>query len=159
MKARAAGLLAAAFAFGGCGYSLMARGAPLPGGEAAIFVPPLENRTSDAELGAWIAAALREDLARRGRGGEPDSALRLEGEVLESGFSPASSGATTYRAWVILHARLKQGDQVLAETTLRSDDDYLGGLDALESEGRRRVALRRLSEKMARELLERFEAY
>ncbi len=127
----------------------------MPSGAERVFVRPLENRTADAEAGALVAAALRQELARRGAGGDAGAPARIEGAVVSSSFGPSS--ATTYRLTLVVEARLVAGAKVLAEHRVGRDEDYVGAIDALESEGRRRVALRRAATFLARDLVESFE--
>jgi len=152
-RAAALVLLAAA----GCGYSLAAGAGRLPPGAEQIFVPPLENRTADAEVGALVAAALRQELARRGVEGGPAAEARIQGTVLRAAFAPTTPQIASYRLALEVQARLVIGGKVVAEQTVRREQDYLGEEDALASEGRRRLALRRAAADVAREMVERFE--
>src|SRR5256885_16645037 len=92
---------------GGCGYQFANHGQPLPPGAESVFVAPFENRTGDAEAGALVAAAVRDELARRGREGGAGAPARVEGEVTESGFGPSGPGGQTYRLTMEIRARLK----------------------------------------------------
>jgi hypothetical protein len=140
-----------------CGYGFTAGLGRLPAGTERVFVGPFENRTGDAEAGAWVSAALREELARRGRSGPEGAGARLEGEVVSSGFTPSS--AATYQQSLVVRVRLMAGGKVLGEQTIGRTEDYLGAIDPLETEGRRRLALRRLAAALARDILERFETF
>jgi hypothetical protein len=153
-----AGLWIAGYALAlalGCGYRFRAAGAELPG-SGPVFVAPFANASVDADAGAWVGTALREELARRGREGGPGSGESIEGEVLGTAFGPSTLGGT-YLLTLEVKARFLAGGAVLAEATVRRSEEYLGAVDALESEGRRRLALRRLSREVALELLERWE--
>jgi hypothetical protein len=161
---RALGLaLAVAAAGTGCGYRLASKGAPLAGGATAVFVPPFENHTGDAEAGAFVAAALREELARRGAAGEAASTARIVG-IVESlradPSAPSAAGApfATWRLALTASARLVVSERAVAEARAGREEDYLAGQDPLETEGRRRVALRRAAAGAARDLVERLEA-
>lgn len=156
MSARAAVL--AALASAGCGYGFTAGSARLPKGAEKVFVRPLENRTADAEAGALLAAALRDELARRGAEGGPGAPARIEGAVERSAHAPSSPGSTTWRLALDVEARLLVGGEVVAEQRVHREEDYLGEVDALASEGRRRLALRRAAGSAAREIVDRFEA-
>ena len=143
----------------GCGYHLAAGGpGRLPPGAEKIFVRPLEDHTTDAELGALVAAALRHELARRDADGGPRARAHLEGAVDSSSFGASSPNGSTWRVALAVSARLVVDGKVVAEQRARRDEDYLTGLDPLESEGRRRLALRRAAEAVARDIVERFEA-
>ena len=139
-----------------CGYGLRPSGDPLRAGAERVFVPPLENRTADAEVGALVAAAVRRELARRGAAAGPEAPARLEGEVLESSFG-ASSVSGTYRVTLRARVRLVVDGAVAAEHTVARGEDVLAGQDPLESEGRRRLALRRTAEALGRDVVERLE--
>jgi hypothetical protein len=150
--------LALAAAVAGCGYRLAAKGAPLAGGASAVFVPPLENRTGDAEAGAFVASALREELARRGASGGPASAARLVGAVEDLRAGPSSPNGATWRLALTASARLVVSERAVAEARAAREEEYLAGQDPLETEGRRRLALRRAAAGAARDLVERLEA-
>jgi hypothetical protein len=142
----------------GCGYSLTAGAGRLPAGAQRVFVRPLENRTTDAEAGALVAAALRQELARRGADAGPEGAARIEGTIDGSSFAVLTVGPPpTYSLTLAVTARLLAGGRVLAEQHASRTEEYLSGLDPLESEGRRRLALRRAAEAVARDVVERFE--
>jgi hypothetical protein len=148
----------AILALSGCGYRLAARGAPLAGGASSVFVPPLENRSGDAEAGAFVAAALREELARRGAQGDAGAAARLEGAVEDLRYGPSSPNGATWSLALEVRARLVAPGGPLPEARITRSEEYLVGQDPLETEGRRRLALRRAATAAARELVERFEA-
>lgn len=148
--------LALALAVASCGYAFTSGVSRLPAGAGSVSVPPLANRTADPEAGALVASALRRELARRGADGGAGALAALEGEVEEVSAAP-SVGAATWRLTLVVRARLAAGGRTLAEARVRRGEDYLGGVDALESEGRRRVALSRAAEAAARELVERLE--
>lgn len=157
-RARRRAAVLAALAWAGCGYGFTAGTSRLPKGADPVFVRPLENRTTDAEAGALVAAALRHELARRGAEGGPAAPARIEGAVERSLHVPSSPGSATWRLALDVEARLLVGEVVVAEQRVHREEDYLGEVDALASEGRRRLALRRAAEAAAREIVERFEA-
>jgi hypothetical protein len=121
-------------------------------------VRPLENRTADAEAGALVAAALRRELARRGADAGPGAAAALDGEVEEIAAVPATAGAAVWRLTLAARVRLTAAGRTLAERRVRRTEDYPAGVDPLESEGRRRIALQRAADAAARELVEALEA-
>ncbi|HEY6106674.1 MAG TPA: LPS assembly lipoprotein LptE, partial [Anaeromyxobacteraceae bacterium] len=141
----------------GCGYAFTAGAGRMPAGAESVLVRPLANRTADADAGALLAAALREELARRGAAGGDGAPARIEGTVLESAASLTSPDGSTWRLALEVEARLLAGDRVLGEVRVRRQEDYLGEVDALATEGRRRLALRRAAEAAAREIVERLE--
>jgi hypothetical protein len=145
----------------GCGYRLAAKGAPLAGGVTHVFVPPFENRTGDAEAGAFVAAALREELSRRDAIAGAESAARIEGVVEATTAAPSTAAATgtfTWRLGMVVTARLLDAGKPVAEARIVREEEFLTGQDPLETEGRRRVALRRAATAAARDVVERFEA-
>jgi Lipopolysaccharide-assembly len=150
-------LALAAVALSACGYRFASRGAPLAGGVAQIFVPPLENRTGDAEAGAFVAAALREELARRGADGGSSAAARLEGAVEDTRYAPSSPNGATWALSLTVSARLVSAGKPVAETRVARSEEYLAGQDPLETEGRRRLALRRAAAAAARDVVEQLE--
>ena len=153
---RAALALAAGLALvGGCGYGFTSGAARMPPGAEKIFVPPFDNRTADSEAGAWLATALRQELARRGANGRAGARARIEGEIDSDGFFPTS--VTTFQLTMAAHARLVVDGKVVSNQAFVRQEDYVAGEDPLETEGRRRLALRRAAEEMARDVVERFE--
>jgi hypothetical protein len=154
--------LAAALAVSACGYRLATR-YEAKGGARRIHVRTFENLSTEPALGAAVTAALRDELARRGAAaGEGDGAAVIEGDVRASAPGPSmvtGNGVATFRVGIEVRGRLVQGGETVAERTVRRETDHLAGVggDALESEGRRAVALRRAAEDAARELLVAFE--
>jgi hypothetical protein len=152
VTAPAAVALVAAVGLGAaaCGYRFTAR-ADLPAGVDRVSVRPFENLSAEPELGATVAAALRRELARRGAEGEGGAVLT--GEVRATEPAPSTPGAVTWRIGIEVRARLAVAGTPAAERTLRRETDFLAGVDALETEGRRALALRRLADEVARELV------
>jgi hypothetical protein len=58
---------------------------------------------------------------------------------------------------MVVRARLVAGGTTVAEHVARREADYVGGGDPLETEARRALALRRLADDAAREVLRAFE--
>jgi len=54
--------------------------------------------------------------------------------------------------------KLADGTRTIAEARVVREEEFLAGQDPLETEGRRRLALRRAAQAAARDLVERFEA-
>jgi outer membrane lipopolysaccharide assembly protein LptE/RlpB len=148
--------IAAAALLSGCGYAFTAGKARMPPGAERVYVAPLSNRTGDAEAGAVLTGALREELARRGSAGGADAPARMEGVVLHSVFGPSTPDASTYHLALEVQVKLLVKGQPAGELTLRRQQDYLGEVDALGSEARRRVALRQAATDLARDIVERF---
>jgi hypothetical protein len=145
------GLLLALLSVAACGYGFSAAGR-LTGGIERASVAPFENRSTQPDLGAALSAALREELAMRGALASSGSAATIAGEVTASVPVPAAPAGAIWRFSVEVRLRLVRGDQ-LAERAVRREVDYSAGADALETEGRRAQAARRLSVELARELV------
>jgi hypothetical protein len=157
MRPRAATALAAlALAQAGCGYAVAA-GLQLRGGAPEAAVRPFENRSVDPGAGAVVAAAIRDELARRGALGGDGARAIIDGEAWTEGGAPTLPGGATLHLALRVRARLAVDGAVVAERTVRHETDYLGGADALEGEARRDQALRRIAAEAARELVGAFE--
>ncbi len=158
---RRAGLTVALLALAsaaGCGYTVGAGSNRLPSGAGAVFVAPLDNRTGDAEAGALVAAALRGELARRGAAGGEGASARIEGVVTRSVSSPLTTQSATWRLTFEVEARLVVDGKEAARMNVHREVDYLGEVDAIATEGRRRLAVRRAADETGREIAERLEA-
>jgi hypothetical protein len=155
----AAGALCAALALGACGYGFSQRYVARDGA-ARVLVRTFENASTEPELGAAMTSALRAALARRGADAGEGAPTVLEGQIRAAEAVPTSSrGASTatWRIAVEVRARLVGRDGGSAEHVTRREIDYLSGADPLETEGRRAVALRRLLDASAEEILRAFE--
>jgi hypothetical protein len=154
---RRGAVLALALAAAGCGYSVAAGAGRLPAGAEKVYVATFANRTTDAEAGALVAGALRDELSRRGSSGGPGSAARIEGTVTQVAWIPTTPDGGTWRLTLEVQARLVVEGKVASEQAVRREQDYLSEVDALATEGRRRLAVRQASAAAAREIVERFE--
>lgn len=150
----AAVLCAAALAAAGCGYALSTRWTGR-GGVERVEVAELENRSTEPGLGAALTGALRSGFARRGAAGPGDA--RLTGEIRSGSSVPSSTDARSWRIAVEARVKLTRGAEVVAEQTFRREADYVAGADAVEAEGRRALALRRLADELAGEILAALE--
>jgi hypothetical protein len=149
--------LAVAALAAGCGYGFSQR-YHAKGGAERIFVRAFENRSADPDLGVELTASLREQLARRGAAAGAGAAAVIEGEVDARAGVPSSAAGETFHLALEARARLRVDGKTVAEHVARRQGDHLGGADALETEGRRALALRALAEEAAREILRAFEA-
>ena len=160
LRPRLAAALAtgAAIALSACGYGFQTRYAA-QGGADRIHVRAFENLSTEASLGAEVTAALRDELARRGASAGPGAPAEIVGQVRASAPGPSSPDGATWRIGVEVKARLVVKGTTVSERTVRREADYLAGVsgDALETEGRRALALRRVADDAARELLRAFE--
>jgi hypothetical protein len=141
-------LLAAA----ACGYGFS--GARRPEGVERVTVHLFQNRSAEPELGAEVTSALRRELARAA--GEGEGNAFIEGDVGATEPIPSTASSFTLRIALEVRARLVVGGTVRAEHALRREVDYLAGVDALETEGRRALALRRAAEEIAPDVLGAF---
>lgn len=135
-----------------CGYSFTAAGR-LTGGIGSAGVRPFENRSTEPDLGAALSGALRQELASRGALARGPARAVIAGEVSAGAPAPGAPGGASWRIALEVKARLVDGERAVAERTLRREADYPAGLDALETEGRRAQALRKLVAECARELV------
>jgi len=53
--------------FSSCGYHLAGTGTTLPPYMKKIYIPPVKNNTSRAEVETYMTSALRDEMARRGK--------------------------------------------------------------------------------------------
>ncbi len=146
----------AALAAGACGYRFTTRYVA-QGGAEHVHVRTFENLSTEPSLGAEVTAALRDELARRGAAAGEGAPAFIDGHVRATAPGPSSPG--TWRIAVEVHGRLVVAGAAVAERTVRRETDYLAGVgnDALETEGRRALALRRVTADAARELIAAFE--
>ena len=151
-----AGALLVAIALASCGYHVV-QPYRARGGADRIHVKAFENESADPELGATVTAALRDELARRGAWAGAEAPAVLEGSIGSTEGAPSTPGSATFRVAVEVRARLAVQGKTVQELTVRREADQLGGADALESEGRRALVLRRLASDAARELLRAIE--
>lgn len=152
-----------ALALAGCGYGFTQRYAAT-GGVERIHVRPFVNLSTEPELGAAITTTLRTELARRGADAPEGEGAVLEGEIRATEPAVTAGAGTTWRVAVEIRARLVPAGGSPVERTIRRETDYLGGAlsptgvpEPLETEGRRALALRRVVDDAARELLRAFE--
>ena len=153
---RAAATIAASLALAACGYGFSQRYVAR-GGASSIRVRPFENRSTEPELGAAVTAALRTELARRGADAGAVGAAEIDGEVRAEEPTITTRGGATWRVALTVRARLLSDGTTVAEHVARRETDFVGGADPLETEGRRALALRRLADDAARDVLRAFE--
>ncbi|HET8541600.1 MAG TPA: LPS assembly lipoprotein LptE [Anaeromyxobacter sp.] len=156
MRRTRAAAIAASLAVSACGYGFSQRYVAR-GGARSIAVRPFENRAIEPGLGAAVTTALRAELARRGADASGAGDAEIDGEVRADEPVLTSRGGVSWRIGVTVHARLRAEGAVVAEHRTRREADYVGGADPLETEGRRALALRRLADDAARDVLRAFE--
>ncbi len=156
-----------------CGYRFTPDGGELPGGVRAVFVPIFDNDTAEPGIGAWFTDAMRLELSRAGREGGEASEARLMGRILEvrdptAIYTTDTSGQvrrTSARVEAVVELDLMKGDERLRRVRVRGGEDYLvstsaaGSLSVLEDDANRRLALRRLAERLMREGYERLQTF
>jgi hypothetical protein len=146
----------------GCGYHFTAGGPTMASGSRPIFVAMVVNKTSEAGLEVVFTEALREQLGRTGVLGGENSPAHLEGEilavsaapiVLSSSSAPRPSQALSYRVSVVLRVKLFRGPELLTQTDVSGQEDYLQGQrpDILSVESNRVAALKRLATDLSRD--------
>lgn len=157
LRAACAGLLLSS-----CGYQL-AQGGALPSGARQVRVAAVDNRTAQAEAGGVFAAALRDELAARGRLAPEGAAQvpRLEPALLAVRSAPSAFGAASaaaYRIEADLRIRLTDpSGAAIYEDAQGGSEDYLAGIDVLGTEANLRAALRRLAAALARDAVDKME--
>jgi hypothetical protein len=116
-----------------------------------------------------VTTALRGELARRGADAGEGAPAVLDGEVRASDPVLTSTSGATWRIGIEVRARLTAGQERPLERTIRRETDFLGVPaaaptsgssmpgDPLETEGRRALALRRLADEVARDVLRSLE--
>ncbi len=161
-----------ALALGACGYGFSQRFVAR-GGAERVHVRTFENLSTEPELGAALTAALRSELGRRGADAGEGAPAAIEGDVRATEPVPVAAptarvptaaapgaaqvGGGAWRIGLEVRARLVSGGAVVAEHRARTEADYVGGADPLETEGRRALALRRLAADAAGGILRAFE--
>ena len=156
-RCSAAALALALCALAGCGYQLSQRYVAA-GGVSRIHVRPFVNGSTEPELGAVVTSALRAELARRGADAGEGAGAVLDGEVRATEPALTSTTGATWRIAIELRARLVPAPGAApVDRTIRREEDYLAGVDPLETEARRAVALRRMAGDAARDLLRAYE--
>ncbi len=161
--------LALTFLLGGCGYHFTAGGPGIAGGTHPIFVPVVRNKTSEAGLEVVFTEALREQLEQRGLLGGTNSPAHIDGEILAVSALPAVLSASSaarpetalsYRVSVTLRVKLYRGSELLTQTDVSGQEDYLQGQrpDILSVEANRVAALKRLAAVLAQDAYVRLAA-
>jgi hypothetical protein len=141
----------------GCGYRFAVSGGTLPGQAKSVRVPVFENRTSEPNVEALVAEALRERYARAGLLGGDDAETTLEGVVLAVSGGPTgvAYALPTYQLSIVVRVALKRGDKVLGDTVVQQAEYFSSGADVLLTEANRGAALRRLVDVLARDVVDR----
>ncbi len=148
----------------GCGYRFTAGSAVLPGGIRAVSAPIFANQTPEPGLQVVFTQSLREQLTRAGIEARADAEAELSGEILSVWGGPAllttpqaneQSTLASYRIFATARLRLTKAGQSLSELDVSGSEDYLPGVDVLQTEANRDAALRRLSDRLMRDGFER----
>jgi hypothetical protein len=153
----------------GCGYSFSAGGPQLAANARPVFVPMLVNKTSEAGLEVVFTDAIRDQLSKVGILGGQNSPAHIDGEILavsaipavvSSSSAPRPSQALSYRVSVVLRVKLYRGAELLTQTDVSGQEDYLQGQrpDILSVESNRVAALKRLAAVLAQDAYVRLAA-
>ena len=123
-------------------------------------------------MGAWCTEALRVELARRSKEGGELSDGRVEGRILEvrdptAIYTTDAEGRvkrTSARVSAVVEIRLLRGEELLRSFKVRGSEDYLvssavGTMAVLEDDSARRLALRRLAERLMQDAWERMQTF
>lgn len=150
----------------GCGYRFVPRDGQLPAGVKSVCAPIFVNETPEPAIETLFTRAFRQELARSGTLAKGSCDATVEGAVLGVGSAPTivaepvirdgvqvqPSQLASYRASASVRLRLVKDGQVLRETVLSRNEDFLPGTgDILETEANRQAALHRLAEALMRE--------
>ena len=139
----------------GCGYRLVVPGGSLPLGVKSVQVPVFENRSYEPNVEALVTEAVRERYARAGRLAGEAAEATVNGVVLDWRGGVAFGGARpTYQVSATVRVTLKKGDQVLREVIVSQIETFTTGADVLLTESNRGAATRRLTELLARDVVE-----
>ncbi len=158
MRVAALGLLVA------CGYRFAA-GRSLPGEVRTVEVPMFRNATAEPGAEASFALALRDVLALEGLLAKESADAQAQGEVLSVSNAPSvvvpidgGYSLATYRVEAAARLRLIKDGHVVGETEVSGAEDYLPGVDLLQTEAARRAATQRLAVSLMREALRKLRA-
>lgn len=127
---RTLSLLMAVAALAGCGYALVGRGSTLPPEVRTVYLKPLENRTSRAQVEQILTRAIASELVTRKTfevASDPAGAdAELAGVVTSFTLTPVSFDAegrgTQYEIAIIAAVELKQREP---ERVLYANEGYL----------------------------------
>jgi hypothetical protein len=147
----------AALTLAGCGYGFSQQYVAA-GGVDRIHVRPFVNASTEPELGVVVTSVLRTELARRGASAPEGQGAVLDGEVRATEPTLTTTAGTSWKIGVEVRGRLLvPGAPRPLDRIVRRETDFLAGGDPLETEGRRALALRRVADEAARELLRALE--
>lgn len=127
---RAAALAGLMMTMLGCGYALVGRGSTLPPEVRRVYLKPLENQTSRAQVDQILTRALATELVTRKSfdvvATAEGSDAELAGAITSFSLTPVSfdgeGRATQYEIQIIVRVSLKQRQP---EKVLYSNDGYL----------------------------------
>jgi outer membrane lipopolysaccharide assembly protein LptE/RlpB len=155
-----------------CGYALVGRASSLPPDIKAVYVAPLENKTTRAQLEQFLTSALTDELVTRRRftivrtAGDADA--QLEGAVTQFRVTPVTFNndgrATEYEITIVAamtfertsaeEAVVWENDRYLFRETYEIDESAEDFFDR-ENEAIVKAA-QRFAESMVADLLEGF---
>jgi hypothetical protein len=139
----------------GCGYRFTAGGAPLPEGIRAVQVPVFANKTAEPGLETVFTQAMRLQLARAGVDSPPSAEAEIQGEILAVSAAPTlvtpAGSLASYRLSISARLRLVKSGRTLSDIPIFGAEDYLPGVDVVESEANRGAAMQRLAQTLMRD--------
>ena len=151
----------------GCGYGFST--SPVSGGTPSLFIPVVENETSEPGLSALLTNRLSSEISTSRRFSITRSAsadLRLSGNILSlldmSLGRRADGESTRRRISITVSMKLvdKDGKQVWADPGLSDFSDYqASATDDLTTRNNRQEAIRMAAMRIAQKALERLDAF
>jgi lipopolysaccharide assembly LptE-like protein len=143
----------------GCGYRFTAGGAPLPEGIRSVEVPIFANKTAEPGLETIFTDAMRLQIVRAGLSNIRPADAEIQGEILAVSGGPtlvtAGGLLASYRLAATAHVRLVKNGRTVVDAQVGAAEDYLPGVDVVESEANRGAALQRLAQTLARDAYDR----
>ncbi len=161
---RAVLLLVVALMVGGCGYGLVGRSSSLPEDIQDIYVQPLTNRTTRAQVDQLLTRAIADEFVKRRRFNVVSEAAGadalLSGTVVGFSERPVTFGAggrgTEYEMQIVADMefrRLGAAEPIWARTGYLFRETYEIDISAADYFDRSNLKLEELSEKFAETLL------
>lgn len=139
----------------GCGYRFTAGGAPLPEGVRQVAIPILVNKTTEPGWEVTCTQALRTEATRAGNAVDSTANAQISGELSGVGGGPAvvmwGQSPASYRVGATAHVTLLKEGRVVADVIVQGTEDYLPGLDVVQSDANRQGALVRLGAVLMRD--------
>lgn len=159
--------LALSALFSGCGYRFSTD--PVGGRTPTLFIPVVENETSEPGISAMLTNDLSRELSASRRFSlirEGDADMILRGDILsllDISLGRRADGESTRRrvtVGVVLTLSGRNGETLWSEAGLSDFADYQAfGIDDSATRENRQEAIREAVSRIARKALERLDAY